>query len=105
MSAAIASKFHKVSRKVSPLEVLERAISILSTLAERRLAAASNVVRVRVEFSKNKFITVRPSSKLLVISWFCSLKKDCAVSRIWVRVSLERPSMVKKCFKCPSLFN
>ena len=41
ISAAIASRFQSVSRRVSPFEVLERAISMFSTLADKRFAAAS----------------------------------------------------------------
>ena len=58
ISAVMACRFHSVSRKLSPFLVLERSISILSTLAPRRFSATSKVVRVRVDGSKNKFITV-----------------------------------------------
>ena len=49
-----------VSSNVSPLLVLDWAIAKLITSADKRLAAISNVVRVRVEFSKNKLNTDVP---------------------------------------------
>ncbi len=75
ISAAIASRFQSVSRKVSPFDVLERAISMFNTLADKRFAAASKVVRVRVEFSKKRFITVRPSKSGRLIKLLLSSKK------------------------------
>ena len=62
-----------VSIRVSPLFTEEVATSMLTTSAPSRLAASSKQVRVRVEFSKNRLITVRPvsRSRRLSIDWFC----------------------------------
>jgi hypothetical protein len=56
----MASRFLAVSRSVSPLaaELCEGEMFTASAL--RRLAAISNEVRVRVEFSKNRLMTVLP---------------------------------------------
>ena len=52
-----------VSSSVSPLRTEEVATSMLMTSAPSRLAATSKLVRVRVEFSKNRLMTVRPDSR------------------------------------------
>ena len=52
MSASIACRLYTVSSSVSPFEVEEAPTFRLITSADRRLAAISKVVRVRVEFSK-----------------------------------------------------
>ena len=62
MSASIATRLSTVSSSVSPLVVEEAPMLRLITSAERRLAAISNVVRVRVEFSKNRLNTALPRS-------------------------------------------
>ena len=51
-----------VSSSVSPLLVDETPMLRLMTSADRRLAAISNVVRVRVLFSKKRLNTVLPRS-------------------------------------------
>ena len=53
MSASIACRLYTVSSSVSPLEVEDTPTLRLITSADRRLAAISKVVRVRVELSKN----------------------------------------------------
>ena len=63
MSAAMASRLRRVSNKVSPLLVEDVDTFRLITSADRRWAASSKVVRVRVEFSKNTLHTVLPRSK------------------------------------------
>ena len=62
MSACIADRLSIVSSRLSPLVVDERAMSRLMTSADSRLAAISKVVRVRVEFSKNRLKTLLPRS-------------------------------------------
>src|SRR5262245_13950151 len=61
-SAAIASSVLAVSINVSPLETLLVEAEILTTSAERRLPAISNDVRVRVDASKKRLMTVFPRS-------------------------------------------
>ena len=53
----MALRLAMVSSSDSPLLADERAMSRLITSADRRVAAISNVVRVRVEFSKNRLNT------------------------------------------------
>src|SRR5205823_2102915 len=60
MSAFIATRLSTVSSSVSPFDVDDTPMLRLITSAESRLAAISNVVRVRVEFSKNKLNTALP---------------------------------------------
>src|SRR2546430_13616984 len=62
MSACIAERFATVSSSDSPLVCEESAMLRLMTSAERRLAAISKVVRVRVEGSKNRLNTLLPRS-------------------------------------------
>ena len=49
-----------VSKRLSPLVVEEVLMFRLMTSADKRLAAISKVVRVRVEFSKNRLNTDLP---------------------------------------------
>ncbi len=50
-SAPIAWSVSAVSLRLSPLETLEPLVEKLITSADRRLAASSKLIRVRVEFS------------------------------------------------------
>ena len=59
----MAYRLSMVSSRVSPLAVDERPMSRLMTSAERRLAAISKVVRVRVEFSKTGLKTPAPQER------------------------------------------
>ena len=59
-SAPMASRVRAVSLSDSPLETDEPFAEKLMTSAERRLAAASKEIRVRVESSKKRLTTVRP---------------------------------------------
>ncbi len=94
MSAAIALRLAMVSTSDSPLAVELRAMSRLITSAERRVAAISNVVRVRVLFSKNRLNTLLPrSSGTFFTSRSLTLTKLSAVSRICVRMARDRPSV------------
>ncbi len=97
MSAAMASRFCRVSNRVSPLLVEEVEMFRLSTSAESRLAASSKVVRVRVEFSKNTLQTVLPrSSGTFLTARSPTSRKESAVSSSSVSSSRDSPSMVRK---------
>src|SRR5687768_5505298 len=82
-SGCIASRFSAVSRSVSPLDRLEDETLILTASAERRFAASSKLVRVRVDDSKKRLMTVLPRSVgTFLISRFEISRKFSAVSRI-----------------------
>src|SRR3954469_14383754 len=102
MSACIAERFATVSSSDSPLVCDEAAMFRLMTSAERRLAAISKVVRVRVEGSKNRLNTLLPRR---IGTFFTSRSvtpaKDSAVSRICVTISRGRPSMESRCCSSP----
>ena len=74
-SGRMAFSVIAVSSSVSPLRTEEVATSMLMTSAPSRLAATSKLVRVRVEFSKNRLMTVRPDrrSRRLSIDRFWSM--------------------------------
>src|SRR5215217_265633 len=59
-SAPIAWSVCAVSLRLSPFETLDPLAAKLMTSAERRFAAASKEIRVRVESSKKRLTTVRP---------------------------------------------
>ena len=61
-SAAIASSVLAVSISVSPFDTLLVEEEIFTTSADNRFPAISKEVRVRVEASKNKLMTVLPRS-------------------------------------------
>ena len=61
-SGAIACRFLAVSSSVSPLVVDEVEPEMLTASADSRLAAISNEVRVRVDASRNRLMTVLPRS-------------------------------------------
>ncbi|OIQ78687.1 hypothetical protein GALL_395990 [mine drainage metagenome] len=97
MSASIASRLAMVSSSDSPLDVLERWMSRLNTSADRRCAAISKVVRVRVEFSKNRLNTLFPrSSGTFFTSRLPKLTKPLAVSRMCSSTSRGSPSGVSR---------
>src|SRR3954464_12990827 len=102
MSACIAERFATVSRSDSPLLCEETAMFRLMTSAESRLAAISNVVRVRVDGSKNRLKTDFPRrSGTFFTSRSVTPTKDAAVSRMCVTISRGRPSMVSRCCSSP----
>ena len=69
-------------------------MSRLMTSADRRLAAISKVVRVRVLFSKNRLNTLLPrKSGTFFTSRSLTDTKLAAVSRMWTSVALGRPSI------------
>lgn len=87
-------------------EVAEVATLMLSTSADRRLAANSKVVRVRVLVSKNRLTTVLPRSKgTFLTACSVTLEKDSAVSMIFSRSARLRPSKVRKCRRRPEASN
>ena len=59
-SAAMASSVLAVSIRVSPFETLLVDDEILTTSADSRFPAISNDVRVRVDASKKRLMTVFP---------------------------------------------
>src|SRR4051812_22196134 len=102
MSACIAERLSTVSSSVSPLVDDDEAIARLITSADRRLAAISNVVRVRVDGSKNRLNTDFPrSSGTFFTSRSVTPTKEAAVSRMCATISRGRPSMVSRCCSSP----
>src|SRR5664280_39685 len=94
MSACIAERLAIVSSRLSPLAVDEAAMSRLMTSAERRLAAISKVVRVRVEFSKKRLKTLLPRrSGTFLTSRSLTLRNVPAVSRMWLTMDAGKPSI------------
>ena len=83
-----------VSSRLSPLAVDEAPMSRLMTSAESLLAAISNVVRVRVEFSKKRLKTLLPrSSGTFFTSRSLTLRNVPAVSRMWLTIDAGSPSI------------
>ena len=75
----------------------------LTTSADRRLAAISKVVRVRVLFSKNTLkIDLPCSSGTFLTSRSVTDTKDRAVSSTCSRISAGSSSIVSKCRSRPS---
>ena len=102
-SACIASRFFSVSNSVSPLDAELVRMSRVTTSALSLCAAISNVVRVRVEFSKNKFTTVFPRRRGTFFTGCpCEERNVSAVSRSSVMRDFGRPSVVRRCFNRPS---
>jgi hypothetical protein len=96
-SAPIACKVIAVSFNDSPLLRLEPLAEKLITSADKRLAAASKDIRVRVESSANKFTIVRPrkvGSFLTAPS--LTRANSLAVSRIDTASDLLRSAMDKR---------
>src|SRR6266851_5470664 len=103
MSACIAERLSTVSSRVSPLVEDDTVIFRLMTSAERRFAAISKVVRVRVEASKSRLNTDLPRrSGTFFTSRPVTPMKDAAVSRMWTRTSRGSPSIVSRCWSFPS---
>src|SRR5690606_6146618 len=103
MSASIAARLSIVSSSDSPFEVDDVLMLRLTTSADRRLAAISNVVRVRVEFSKNRLNTDLPrSSGTFLTSRSDTPTKLEAVSRMRWIISRDRPSIDSRWRSSPS---
>ena len=78
----------------SPLVCDDTLIARLITSADSRLAAISNVVRVRVDGSKKRLKIALPrSSGTFFTSRWVTPTNDSAVSRIWRRISPGSPSI------------
>jgi hypothetical protein len=78
----------------------------LTTSADKRFAAISKVVRVRVLGSKNKLNMDLPRSKgTFLTSRSVTPTKDSAVSRIFSRIAADNPSVVSRCCNSPFLFS
>src|SRR5438309_2063245 len=106
ISAYNAERLSTVSSRVSPLVEDDTAIFRLMTSADRRFAAISKVVRVRVEASKNRLNTDLPrSSGTFFTSRSVTPMKDAAVSRMCTRTSRGSPSIVSRCWSFPSLLS
>src|SRR5687767_15046906 len=90
-SGAIASRFSAVSRSVSPFDKLDEETLMLTASADSRLAASSKDVRVRVDDSKKRLMTVLPRKVgTFLISRFEISRKFSAVSRIPVISAADR---------------
>ncbi len=96
-SQCIASSVWIVSSSDSPFTADERPISKLISCAPRRLAARSNEVRVRVEGSKNKLITVRPlrRSSGRAPSRDSCRSASARSSRAWMRARSKPSSVIR----------
>jgi hypothetical protein len=103
MSAAIAARLSMVSSSDSPFDADDVVIFRLTMSADRRVAAISKVVRVRVEFSKKRLKTERPrSSGTFFTSRSDTFRNDAALSRIRWIISRDSPSSVRRCRSLPS---
>ena len=103
ISACMAIRLLTVSKIDSPLDADDVLTLRLMTSADKRLAAISNVVRVRVLFSKNILHTVLPRSNgTFLMSRSATPTKLSAVSKICVKMRFGKPSIESKCFKLPS---
>src|SRR5437762_526959 len=103
MSAFIATRLSMVSSSVSPFVVDDTPMFKLITSAERRLAAISNVVRVRVLFSKKRLNTALPrSSGTFFTSRSAIDTNGTAVSRMRPMISAGNSSSVSRCCSSPS---
>src|SRR5579864_3311434 len=106
MSACIAERLLIVSSSDSPLLVDEALMFRLMTSADRRFDAISKVVRVRVEFSKNRLNTLLPRiSGTFLTSRSLMPTNDDAVSRMCVTTDVGSPSIVSRCCSSPFLFS
>src|SRR5258706_1510964 len=101
-SACIAERLATVSSSDSPFDCELTEMLRLMTSADRRLAAISKVVRVRVEGSKKRLNTLFPRRiGTFFTSRWVTPAKDSAVSRICVRISRGSPSMESRCCSSP----
>ena len=98
-SQPIASSVSAVSLSDSPLDSDEPLAEKLMTSAERRLAAASKEMRVRVESSKNRLTTVRPrSAGSFLIGRSASDRISSAVASTSSASSRVRSAADSRCF-------
>src|SRR5213075_994752 len=98
-SGAIVCRLRAVSSRVSPFDTLEVETLMLTASADKRFAAISNEVRVRVDGSKKRLITVRPrSAGTFLISRFEMSRNVSAVSSRWMICSGDNSRMPSRCF-------
>src|SRR5580765_1732514 len=103
MSAYIAERLSTVSSRVSPLVEDDTAMFRLITSADKRFAAISKVVRVRVDGSKNRLkIDLPRRSGTFFTSRSVTPTNDDAVSRMCTSISRGSPSIVRRCWSVPS---
>src|SRR6185503_3208703 len=103
-SGAIASRLRAVSRSVSPLVTLDVETLTLTASADKRFAAISKDVRVRVEGSKKRLMTVRPRrAGTFLISRRETSRKVSAVSSRCVISSAERSRIPRRCFRLKTM--
>src|SRR5882672_4088239 len=99
-SGAIASRLRAVSSNVSPLLTLEVETLMFTASAESRLAAISKEVRVRVDDSKKRLMTVRPrrAGTFLISRWEIS-RNVSAVSSRCVISPASSSRMPRRCLR------
>src|SRR5271156_2109542 len=92
--------FLAVSINDSPFDRLEP-LGVKSWVsADKRLAARLKLVRVRVEFSKNRLKTIRPWSAGTFLRLRVEISaNDSAVSRMATISSLDNSSKPRRCFR------
>ncbi len=87
-----------VSFSDSPFDTDDPLVEKLITSADSRFAANSNEIRVRVEFSKKRFTTVRPrNAGTFLITRVPTSRKLSAVSRIRTISSRESCVIESRC--------
>ena len=97
-SGCMAFSVTAVSIRVSPLEIDELRGLMLTTSAPSRFPASSNELCVRVEFSKNRFISVLPFSRSSFFEvWRLRLTKPSARSRRLATSTSFRSVADRKC--------
>src|SRR6266850_7754119 len=99
-SGDMASRFRAVSSNVSPFVTLDVETLTFTASADRRLAAISNEVLVRVEGSKKRLMTVRPRrAGTFLISRLEISRKVSAVSSRLVISPASSSRMPKRCLR------
>src|SRR3954463_5402885 len=100
----MASMFLAVSMNDSPLERLETLGVKSCVAAESRLAARLKLVRVRVEFSKNRLKTIRPCSAGTFLRLRVEISaNESAVSRMATISSRDRSSSPSRCLRLQAI--
>src|SRR5947208_338756 len=94
-----------MSTSDSPLLIDDVEAEMLTASAESRLAAISNDVRVRVEASKKRLMTVLPrrAGTFLIVRAETSLN-DSAVSRMVLISSIESSLIPRRSFLVNAIF-
>ena len=99
-SGAIASRLRAVSMSDSPFVTDDDEADMFTASAESRLAAISNDVRVRVEDSKKKLMTVLPRSVgTFFIARLETSLKESAVSRMVLISSTDSSLIPSRSFR------